>query len=69
MADGNNSAEGRVEVCLDGLWGTVADDFWDVRDGRVVCKQLGFHPFGEKEGVPVCIQYMVPWAIVLLSSN
>ena len=55
MADGNNSAEGRVEVCLDGLWGTVADDFWDVRDGRVVCKQLGFHPFGENEGVPVCM--------------
>ena len=40
--DGASESEGTVEVCLESLWGLVADAGWSQANAKVVCNQLGF---------------------------
>ena len=46
LMEGENELEGRVEICYNGVWGTVCDNGWDERDATVVCNQLGFGQSG-----------------------
>ena len=42
LVDGETPRDGRVEICFNGLWGSVCDDLWDTQDAEVVCRQLRY---------------------------
>ena len=46
LAGGKDAIEGRVEICSNGVWGTIDHNHWDNHDATVACRQLGlYQPF------------------------
>lgn len=41
LAGGNSSTQGRVEIAVNGMWGTICDDRWNLNSATVICHMLG----------------------------
>lgn len=47
LIGGSSNLVGRVEVCIDEIWGTICNDFWDSTDAGVICAQLGYSRYSK----------------------
>ena len=52
LSGGETEYQGRVEICINNLWGSICysssryGNYWNVDDGRVVCRALGHQELG-----------------------
>ena len=52
----NSEISGRVELCIDNVYGSVCNDRWDERDAFVICRQLGR---GESFNIILWLPYVI----------
>ncbi|XP_049576030.1 neurotrypsin [Syngnathus scovelli] len=53
LQGGRSKLDGRVEVYLGGVWGSVCSDDWRDEDAAVVCRQLGKGLSGRAHALPL----------------
>ncbi|XP_077992416.1 lysyl oxidase homolog 3A-like [Glandiceps talaboti] len=41
LAEGKTPYEGRVEIAVNGVWGTICDDYFSINTAKVICNELG----------------------------
>ena len=51
LAGGTLEEEGRVEICMNEVWGTVCDDLFTAAEANVACGQLGYSKYSEFSSV------------------
>ena len=56
LMDGFIEQEGRVEVCVNGVWGSICGKGWDNTDAHVTCQQLGYPAIGN---IPFACPYLI----------
>ena len=66
LAGGNVANEGRVEICVNNVWGTVCDDSWGTNDATVVCRQLSYLVQGMHFNKPC---WMIDVFVILCNSQ
>ena len=46
LVGGSVLTEGRVEICINGSWGTICRNSWNYQDATVICRQLVYPSLG-----------------------
>ena len=57
LSGGDIEQEGRVEVCVNGVWGSICDFGWDKTDAHIICKQLGYAELGKLNVISYCYMH------------
>ena len=61
LVGGSTDNEGNVQICYNNAWGSVCDDSWGRTDSNVICRQLGFQPYG----MYIILKHLYPLCFLL----
>ena len=59
LVNGSFTTEGRVEVCSNGIWGSICSNKFTAIDAYVICKELGYGLLGKYYECKVFILFMI----------
>ena len=48
LVDGSSDNEGLVQLCIDGIWGSICGSNWYYFNAEVACRQLGYSEYGKR---------------------
>ena len=66
---GGTNTSGRVEICNNGAWGTVCDDFWSAANTQVACRQLGLPVARKTDYISPFLSSLTPAGATALTSG
>ena len=69
LVNGSSIYEGRLEICINGDWGTVCDKGWDTTDATTVCKQLGYAYTGGQLTQTLLVDYIITQYVFTFCMN
>ena len=55
LVGGSTDLEGNVEICVNGVWGTICDPSWGATEAKVICTSLGYSEQGKDSKCIGCI--------------
>lgn len=47
LVNGKAASKGRVEICYEGVWGSICPNLWKDTNAKVACNQLGYTTIGK----------------------
>ena len=54
LVGGTVELQGRPEVCINGVWGSICDSGWTLIDAHIFCTDLGYTGTGEMTSIRYC---------------
>ena len=59
LVGGSYAWEGRVEIYMSGMWGTITDSQWTGDDAQTACRKLGYFKPGLFNCIPFSLKVII----------
>ena len=69
LVGGMTKREGRVEMCYNGVWGTVCANGWNDIAANIVCSQLGYNTNSSEFSCDVLLSFYLSLSIQEVNSQ
>lgn len=69
LVDGRDENEGWIEICSNGVWGTIYAGNWDFYDASVVCRQLRYQQYSSESSHGYKMLASSPGSLIIFNAH